>query len=289
MGTIYIGIILLMRVVQSLSSKNSSILLPKGAAASARYFGYTKLLAALCASIFVFAEGGFPLDGKVLLISALSGAALTISSISSLIAMKSGTVVLSSMFGTAGLIIPCICGVFLFGETMSAMQLVGIAVFFISAWLLIQSSKQIYPHFSLKTFALLAVVLVSNGLTMLLQKIYALWLPDGSVSMFSFLTFSIPAVVLYLYALPQKGGRGKIAPKLYLYGALGAVAVFIINQLATLCASLVPSVVLFTFINGGGTIIAAIVAAALYREKITWRSAAGIVLGVLSLIIIKAF
>lgn len=288
-GSIYIGIILLMRVVQSLSSKNSSMLLPNGVAPCARYFGYTKLLAALAAFVLVLLEGKFQISADIVLIATLSGAALTVSSISGLLAMKSGTVVLSSMFGTAGLIVPCIAGIFLFGEAMTWMQSIGLLVFFVSAFLLIGSSKKLYPQFSWKTVLLLLVVLLSNGLTMLLQKVYALWVPEGSVSVFSFLTFAVPAVTLYLFAIGTKGGRQPMPKKLMLFGALGAVAVFVINQLATLCASIVPSVVLFTFINGGGTLIAAIVAAILYREKITWRSGLGIVLGICSLVIIKAF
>ena len=67
-----------------------------------------------------------------------------------------------------------------------------------------------------------------------------------------------------------------------------SVAVFIINQLATLSTAIVPPVILFTFINGGSTIIGAIVAAVCFHEKLTLRSITGIILGVLSMIIIKA-
>ena len=117
------------------------------------------------------------------------------------------------MFGTAGLIIPCICGVFLFGETMSAMQLVGIAVFFISAWLLIQSSKQIYPHFSLKTFALLAVVLVSNGLTMLLQKYTRFGCRTAASLCSPSLHFRFQPSFYTFTHCRKKGGRGKNCAK----------------------------------------------------------------------------
>lgn len=63
---------------------------------------------------------------------------------------------------------------------------------------------------------------------------------------------------------------------------------FVTNQLATLAASLVDSVVLFGFINGGATVIAAVVGAAVYKEKLTVKSTVGILLGVVSMIVIKA-
>lgn len=58
---------------------------------------------------------------------------------------------------------------------------------------------------------------------------------------------------------------------------------------ATLSTALVSPVVLFAFINGGGTIIATVVAAVLYREKLTPSSVAGVLLGIVSLIGIKLF
>ena len=75
--------------------------------------------------------------------------------------------------------------------------------------------------------------------------------PDGSVSAYSFLTFLIPALALGIFlAVPSKQPLKPLDRRLYLYGGLLAVAVFVINQLATLAASLVDSVVLFGFING---------------------------------------
>ena len=74
-----------------------------------------------------------------------------------------------------------------------------------------------------------------------------------------------------------------------MYGSVLSACVFIINQLATLATAFVPPVILFTFINGGSTIIAAVVAAIVFKEKLTVKSITGIVLGVASLIIIKMF
>lgn len=73
-----------------------------------------------------------------------------------------------------------------------------------------------------------------------------------------------------------------------MYGAILSIAVFIINQLATISTVLVPPAVLFAFINGGSTIIAAVVAAVCYKEKLTVRSVTGVLVGVAALVIIKA-
>ena len=211
--------------------------------------------------------------------------------------MKSGTVSLSSMFGTAGMIIPLIAGVFLFNQPIHAMQWVGVALFFVAAWLLIGSSKKIYTNFSFKTLLLLIGTLLANGGTMLAQQMFTAYVPDGDVSVFSFLSFgiiSILGLIMFLFVKNKKTydaeeTTGSSKKTLVICGIALAVAVFVINQLATFSTLLVSPVILFTFINGGGTIISTVVAAILYKEKLSRRTVAGVVLGILSLVVIKLF
>lgn len=293
MGTIYIAVIMVMRVVQTVCGKSASGLLPKSVSGNTKYFTLTQFAAAALALAVICANRNFSkIDVPTLVISFFSGIALTASSVLGLYAMKSGTVVLNSMFGTGGLLVPCIAGIFLFGEHMSVLQWVGIALFFAASYLLIDSSKQIYPAFSVKTVLILIGSLLANGLTMLFQKMFAYAVPDGSVAMFSFLTFAIPGVLmlaaLLLQPKAQKGADDRLSGNLILFGLLNAAAVFVINQLATAASGSIPSAVLFTFINGGGTVIAAVVAAVMFRERLSLKSVVGIVVGVAALVVVKA-
>lgn len=296
MNTIYIGIILAMRVVQSSFSKRASNLLPESVSGKAVYFGISKLFAAVFALAAVLLSGGFAApDLQTVTVAALSGISLAISSICSTLAIRTGTIVLNSLFGTAGLLVPCIAGIFWFDQPMSWPQWAGIAVLFLSAYLLIASSKEIYSTFSIKTFFLLLGSLLSNGLTMLFQMLFSRQVPEGNVSVFSFFTFAIPAVLLFAAAplFRQKDQKtqteGRLPKKLVVYALLLSFAVFVINQLATLASATVPPAVLFALINGGATIISAIVGAAMFRERLTAKSISGILLGVVSLVVIKAF
>lgn len=293
MSSLYISIILLMRVLQSTCSKKASSLLPESPGGKTKYFAYNSLFAAMFAFLVLLAEWDFSsFDIPTLCLAALSGLSLAASTIFSMLAIQGGTIVLSSMFGTAGILVPCIAGIFWFAQPMSWPQWLGIALLFVAAYLLIASSKQIYNGFSLKTLLLLTGTLAANGLTMLFQLFFSRQVPNGSVSLFSFLTFLIPSVVLFCAVPFLSKGRGAIdhMPKqLIILSLLLAFAVFIINQLATLTSATVPPAILFAFINGGATIIAALVGAALFHEKLTVRSVCGILLGVAALIMIKAF
>lgn len=298
MVVIYILVIMLMRVLQSLFNKRAVLSIPNGVRPYVSYIMISKLFAAVFGLISVVLAGDFSgINLQAVIIASCSGICLAINSICGIKALEGGTIVLNSLFGTAGLIIPCFLGIFLFDEPMSFMQVICIGILFCSAVLLINSSKSIFDKFSTSTLLYLVGNFLSNGLVMFCQKLFGKLQPEGNVSMFSLLTFLIPTIVLAIVLIFLKTedvtkckSPIKILPKKLLgYAVVLAFAVFIIQQFVTLLTPLVSSAVLFTFVNGGATVIAAIVGAVVYKEKITVKSAAGIILGVAALICIKVF
>ena len=290
MGWLYIGIILIFRGVQSQASKGASGMLPGEVRGRTLYLVYYQGVACLLALVALLFSGGFAaIDGITAFLATITGVFLTLSSLLSLLALKTGTLALGTFASSAGLIIPAAAGIFLFDEPLSLWQWGGVALMLCSAFLLGSSSKEQKGTFSLKTVWILRGSMAATGAVMRCQKYLAERVPAGSVSAYSFLTFLIPALALGIFlAVPSKQPLKPLDRRLYLYGGLLAVAVFVINQLATLAASLVDSVVLFGFINGGATVIAAVVGAAVYKEILTVKSTVGILLGVVSMIVIKA-
>lgn len=294
-GITCIVIVLLMRVIQQYTNKKSSMLMPTGTYGNTKYFMLLKLFAAVLAGVLLLISREFnKIDGMTVLFAAISGAMLVVATACGLYAIKSGSMALTSIFGTAGLLVPCIAGIFLYDEVMSVMQWGGVALFFASSVLLIGSVRKENGAFSFKTVLLLAGSLVSNGVTMLVQTMFAREVVGGSVTAFSFLSFLIPAVVLlaFMGVLKLKDVAActeKLDKKLIGIAVLAAAAVFVINQLATMAANLISPVILFTFINGGNTVIAAVMGTALFKEKLTVKSALGIVLGIGALVLVKAF
>lgn len=291
----YIIIILLFRIVQALFNKRSSMEI-KNFAVLIGYNSYKNMISALLGLVLIIiANKGFRVDWATVLIAIFSGFTLFFSGFFGIYAMKSGTVSLCSMFSTAGMLIPIIAGVFLFDKNISSLQIVGLGLFFLSAYLLIGSSKIVYSNFSYKTLLLLIGSMISNGCTMLAQQMFTTYVPSGDVNVFSFLSFGIIAVlsgIFYITSTAVKKERNentKLSKTLIICGIALAVSVFVINQLATISTSLVSPVILFTFINGGGTIVSTLVAATVYREKISKKTVFGIIIGIASLVIIKMF
>lgn len=291
---IFLIIILLLRVPQNFSSKKTSGLVTN----SQSYFlygTYSYILAGLIAFVMLLFDGmsGFSLPAVG--ISALGAVSLAVSLFCSIEALKSGVMVLAAMAGSAGLLLPCIAGIFMFNEPMKPMQFIGIALLIFSGWLLIGYSKEQTGSFTPRTLLLLIGSMLSNGSVMLAQKMFSKYLPDISVSIFSFLTFGLIGIGMFIGLVPSllsQSGRAKIAavPKpVFLYGTISSIILLTINQLATLAGRNVPSAIMFPINDGGATIITAITAAIFFKEKLTVRSVCGLILGIGSLIVINLF
>ena len=291
---IFLIIILLLRVPQNFSSKKTSGLVTN----SQSYFlygTYSYTLAGLIAFVMLLFDGmsGFSLPAVG--ISALGAVSLAVSLFCSIEALKSGVMVLAAMASSAGLLLPCIAGIFMFNEPMKPMQFIGIALLIFSGWLLIGYSKEQTGSFTPRTLLLLIGSMLSNGSVMLAQKMFSKYLPDTSVSIFSFLTFCLIGIGMFIGLVPSllsQSGRAKIAavPKpVFLYGTISSIILLAINQLATLAGRNVPSAIMFPINDGGATIITAITAAIFFKEKLTVRSVCGLILGIGSLIVINLF
>lgn len=290
----YLCIILLLRLPQNLFNKKTSGMVD-GAAPYFAYGAYRYLLSgALALLLMLF--GGFPaISVEAVAISALGAAALGLNLYCGMEALKSGAMVLASMASAAGLLLPCIMGIFLFDESMSIWQLAGILLLIVAGWMLAGYSRSLTGSFTPRTFLLLIGSLVSNGMIMVAQKMFSKYLPDTSASVFSLLAFGLVGIGMgigLLGQLPNKESRTEIAklPKsLWIYGAGLSAILFVINQLATIAARVIPSVIMFPLGDGGAMIISALTGALFFGEKLTLKSTAGLILGISALMIINLF
>lgn len=294
---IFMMIVFLCRIVQHTANKKASIEI-NTAAETVAFNAVMQCSAAIVALVIILISGnGFKINGITILLSAFTGSAIVASISLAVFIMKTGSMALTSMFQAAGLLVPCVAGIFLFNTPIAGMQWLGMVIFLISAYLMITSSKTTVSGFSVKTFALLVCAMLTEGSTMLFQQMFAHYVPDGDVTVYSFLSFGIGGLIM-LAVLPfvrrrevkAADGKARAFSKLTIVcGAALGIAVLTINQIVTSIAADIPPVILFTLVNGMGIIVAAVVAAVMYKERLTLRNTIGIIIGIGSFIIIKAF
>lgn len=289
---IFLIVILLLRLPQNLCSKKTSGLV-NNMPTYFLYGAYSYLLAgAIAFALFLF-NGFSGISLAAVGISALAAASLALNLYCSLGALKCGVMVLASLASSAGLLIPCVAGIFMFNEPMSLLQGIGVILLIFSGWLLIGYSKEQTGSFTPKAMLLLLGSMLSNGCVMLAQKMFSHYLPDTSVSVFSFLTFGLLGIVMLICLCPylcKKDERRLLTktPKaLYLYATVSSVILLTINQLATTAGKTVPSVIMFPINDGGATIVTAVTAAIFFKEKLTAKSICGLILGISALMIIN--
>ncbi len=293
---IILGSILLLRVVQSVTAKSCSKLMPTKPRNIISYISLRMGISAVTALILLIITGDFissvtsmpPLGWGL---AVLTGISLAVATICQLLAMKRTTVVLTSLFGAAGLLVPTISGIFIFGQSVAWGQWLGILLLFIAAVLLSSSSKDTNGKLTPKAFILLLGLMLANGSTMLFQTLYKNYVPNGSVSLYSFLQFVLPSFILFsaalIWSLKIKEPVPKTDKKLIGFSVFAAMAVFGISQISTIASAIIPVAVLFPISDGGSMVISAIVSATLFKEKLTLKSICGITLGILAIVMIK--
>ncbi len=296
MEIIFLGSILLLRVVQSITGKSCSKLMPTDFTGVANYMSLRMALSAVGAVVLLLIGGNAVASFNGMsalgwLISAATGIAIAVSGICSLLVLKNASVVLGSLFSAAGLLIPTIGGIFIFNQSVGIGQWVGIVCLFVSAVLLSLSSGKTNGKITPKTLVLLFGSMIANGMTMLLQSLFKMNVPNGNVSLYSFLQFTIPAVLLFVISLvsasKQKIKLPKTDKKLLFYTVFAALALLGISQISTVASETIPVAVLFPISDGGGTVISAIVACVMFKEKFTLKSTFGIIIGIAGLVMIK--
>ena len=317
MPALLITIIVLMRVVQNIFSKQNSKYVPKNSVAFLKYFAFyigCASIPGLISVIISLVNGTSVLFfGKTLLFASIAGTALAVSCLCAFYALSIGTMAINSLFAAAGLLVPTIAGMFLYGEYLTVWQYVGIVIFFFGAYFLAGNSKIVFGKFTFKTLMLFVLVLLMNGVTMLSQTMFAREVPKGNVSLFSLLMFFCAFVIflgfLVIFSVlthknkgeakenfnpefvfvPTKNDDLKLKPKVFWGAIVLSIAVFIVNQVTTSLASSIDPAILFSITCGSDTIISAIVGTIIYKEKLTKETVLGIILGLGSLIMIKVF
>lgn len=306
-----------MRVIQKVCSKKvSNEVVGK---TFFHYGGYYNLMSALF-SLITLAIVGFNGFTLPTVLCALGTALfMAVELFAGIEAIKGCTLIVSQMFGVGALFIPCLVGIFLFDEPMSVWQWLGLLLFMVAMYFLVAATKEKSESapakkMSLKTILYLIVCLLAGGGTMVVQKVFAVLVPNGNVATYSFLMFALNALILYacyfvlifikrparaqaiktpvaeavaITETPARAGWQRLSKLLLVCGLLLAFAVFVINMLVTELGKTVPSAILFSVSYAISIIITILVSVLYYKEKITWKNIVGILLCVGALAIIN--
>lgn len=176
-------------------------------------------------------------------------------------------------------------------------------LFLVGAYFLVSKTKSSNTKITLRTYILLFINLLVNGLIMIVQKYFSVKIVDGNVSAFSFLTFLLNAIIICLLVCKIKSKKQVVEEKeeepkkevlglsktLLICGGLLAFALFVINYLVTELGKTVDSVILFPVSSALTISITALIGWLVFKEKLTIKNFIGLIVGLLGIVVIGIF
>lgn len=227
----------------------------------------------------------------MLLISLLSGASTAVFLVTWLISVKKGAYMMLDIFLTMGVLIPLVASNIFFHEVIRLSQWIGIAVLFAAVVIMCSYNNSIKARITPASFVLLILCGAANGIADFSQKLFTIRIPEGSTAVFNFYTYVFAALVLIVsFAVTGKTeptGSKSTLKHIFGYILIMALCLFANSYFKTLAAGQLKAVLLYPLNQGCSLILSAIMAAVLFKEKITIKAVIGICTTFVGLLIIN--
>ncbi len=235
----------------------------------------------------------FSFDPIELLISAIAGITMAIFISSWLFAIQSDSYMLVSASASSSFIVPAILGIFFLDEKITLKKIIAFLIIVIALFFLLRYNTKLNGKITLKSLALLAIVLLSQGVNQAMQKIYTYNYPEKDVSLYTFYAavFTVLAILIMMpFAKRDKSAEKAsvlLYPKVFIYATIMALALFGNTYFQTLAAKSVDALILYPVASalslGGASAMSAI----FFDEKMNRDSIIGVVLVFVALLLAR--
>lgn len=233
---------------------------------------------------------------RLLLISALAGVGTAAFTVSWLLSVRKGAYMLVEVFVLLSITIPIILCNVLFGEPISIVQWIGIALLVVAGYIMCTYNQSLNGKITLGAILLLILISVSNGAVSFSHKLFSNTIANGNAALFNLLTYIFAAIALSACAVvfrkAEKGesehrGIVKTVQPILIYVAVMAVCLFLHSFFDTLAATKLDAVYMFPLHNGGALILSMLMSTIIFKEKINAKCIIGVCMAFAALLIIN--
>ena len=249
----------------------------------------------------------FAVNGRTLLIAALSGLSTSLFVVSWLLAIREGAYMMMDVFLTLGVLVPLLLCSFLFGDPIAPLQWVGLGLLVIASYIMCTYNNKIKKRMTVPSFLLLVLCGIANGLTSFSQKWFIHDFPEGSATVFNFYTYVFSAAVLILSLIAvfikqrvtvktttandvqatEKSSALALVVAVLPYLAVMALCLFLHSFFTTTAAGYLTPAQLYPLSQGTSLILSLFMSAIFFKERITPRCIIGIIIAFAALLIIN--
>ncbi|MBQ8509433.1 MAG: hypothetical protein IJ493_05935 [Clostridia bacterium] len=289
MFTINLYILLTLSIILAISN---NLLLHGFANRGLRGLGDVLLYNALVSCVWIallLPMSGIFTDGistAALLWGILYGSVTALFLLSKMQAMASGPVSITSFIGCSSLLVSTAVGVIVFHETVTVLQMIGV-VLLIAALFLSVSPKSSQSKKSWKFWC--ALFFLCSGSTGIIFKLHqASDVADEIGTMMLAAAVTSAALFALSSVLISKktcGGLPRVPRRALLFALACGIVSCGYNRLNITVSGQLPSIVFFPMFNGAVILGASLLAAIIFREKLSRGQRSGMLLGIVSLLL----
>ncbi len=225
--------------------------------------------------------GGFSFHIPTIFLGTLYGIFLCISMYTGFNALALGPIALTSMIGSFSLIIPLVFGIFIWGESLSIFNFLGILLLSTSIILLnFKKEKGISAKWSVYVFS----TLIANGICSIIQKYHQIYFPSKFRCEFMVYAF---LCVLIIMVISSKSKPITITSSFCTEGLLAGIMNSGANYIVLYLAAIEKASVLFPIISVTNVIAVFIIGRILFKERLNLLQISGLVFGIISILLIN--
>ena len=296
----FIFVIGILRIVQASCNKKTSSLMGSKEILF-RYGMLFEFASAAFGLIYLGLSEFSGLNAVTVVISMITAVSYVTEFMTALEAMKRAPLVLCNMCSLGGsIVLASINGMILFGERMTLIRWIGVALFFAVPFCMAEDTGEQKKKLTAKTFGILTVNFVLNGIATTMSKVFGVSVKGGNAAMYTVVTYFCAFLLfLLLFGLlkirnPKEDAvqvaehvnAGLFPKKLWLYAFILGATCSSIVYITTILTRTMDLSVLNTVPSAISIVGCLLVGGLFYREKITTRKCIGVVCGTLSVILV---
>jgi drug/metabolite transporter (DMT)-like permease len=266
--------------VQQISKKSFSQKVPNGA------YSFCAGSALMALVVFLITSGGkFVFTYQTLYYAIAFTVSYSVCTVTSMLAVKTGPLSLTSLMVSYSLIIPALYGLIMLGEPIKLTLIIGIILLLISLFFINIEKKGEPKKITLKWIIYVFLAFVCNGACSAIQKVQQLSSNGLYKTELMIMSLIITTIVLTIFAgfNEKKDTLVNLKKGFWLFAICG-IANGVVNYLVLLLSNRLPASVMFPVISAGGIVLSAIVAITVYKEKLSKYQWIGMILGTISII-----
>lgn len=214
------------------------------------------------------------------LMAVIYGLALVFAQIFLIKAMNNGEVSVSTLFYSCGFLVPTFFSVIIYKELLGFLKLSGIILILVSFFVSVEKGKK----GTVKWLAPMFMAFFCNGIVGVMQKVFSMSEVKGEQGAFMAIAFLIGAIVTFII-MPKKEKSFPSGGFLKMVSGSGTT-LGLVNAINVYISGVLPGVVVFPVVNGGGIIVSALLARIIIKEKISVRKTIGIFIGLIGIVLV---